>query len=270
MENPRPDRITSASAGQSTRPQASWRQALRSLNYHVGAMIRWRWLARAVAPFLDGGALRVLDAGSGNGDYAFRLARRYTRASFHGVDVDAEHVSACQARLRAAPLSNLIFAQGDLTRSQGTNLYDLIYNVDVLEHIADDRAAIANLARALRPGGWLIIHTPLALQRHWLRRFDVDRCPRADHVRQGYDEQDLKTKVREADLEIASVRYTHGRWGTLAWELWQLARPSVLARTLLWPLAMLLIGLEMASPSSWHNCILLEAKAPLAQPPSAS
>jgi cyclopropane fatty-acyl-phospholipid synthase-like methyltransferase len=222
-------------------------------------MIRWRWLQRAVAPFLEKGAPHVLDAGSGNGDHTFRLARRYTHATFHGVDVDGEHVVACQARLRATPLPNLTFALADLTASLGTEAYDLIYNVDVLEHITDDRAALANLAQALRPGGSLIIHTPLASQRHWLGRFNVDRCPRADHVRQGYDEQDLQTKVQESGLEITSVRYTHGPWGTLAWELWSLARPQLLAKVLLWPLAMLLIGLEMTCPSDWRNCILLVA-----------
>lgn len=260
VSSPVPPFGAGASLGRgSTEPQAAWRQALRSLDYHVGATIRWRWLRRAVVPLLNQGAPRVLDAGSGNGDYAFRLARHYTRASIHGVDVDGEHVAACQARLSATPLSNLTFAQADLTESLGTEVYDLIYSVDVLEHISDDRAALANLARALRPGGWLIIHTPLTPQRHWLRRFDLERCPRPDHVRQGYNEEDLLNKVRASGLEVTSVRYTHGRWGTLAWELWMLARPYPLAKVLLWPLTMLLISLEMASPSDWHNCILLQA-----------
>jgi 2-polyprenyl-3-methyl-5-hydroxy-6-metoxy-1,4-benzoquinol methylase len=235
---------------------------VHSLDYHVGAMIRWRWLRRAVAPLLSQGAPQVLDAGSGNGDSAFRLARRYARATIHGVDVDGEHVAACQARLGANPLSNLTFAQADLTESQGMEAYDLIYSVDVLEHILDDRAVLTNLARALRPGGWLIIHTPLTPQQHWLRRFDLERCPRSDHVRQGYKKGDLLDKVRATGLEITSVRYTHGRWGTLAWELWKLARPYPVAKLLLWPLAMLLISLEMASPSDWHNCILLQARRP--------
>jgi 2-polyprenyl-3-methyl-5-hydroxy-6-metoxy-1,4-benzoquinol methylase len=256
--------------GGRTEPPAAWRQALRSLDYHVGAMIRWRWLRQAVAPLLNQprtergmeyqGALQVLDAGSGNGDFAFRLARRYARATIHGVDIDGEHVAACQARLGATPLPNLTFAQADLTESVGTKVYDLTYSVDVLEHISDDQAALANLARALRPGGRLIIHTPLTPQHHWLRRFDLERCPRADHVRQGYNEEDLQAKVRASGLEITSVRHTHGRWGTLAWELWMLARPYPLAKVLLWPLAMLLISLEMASPSDWHNCILLQAR----------
>ena len=236
------------------------RRALLAVDYHVGAKIRWRWLLRAVAPLLAEGAQQVLDAGSGNGDYAFRLARRYPQATLHGVELDADHVAACQARLRAEPLPNLTFTQGDLTEPLGTEVYDLIYSVDVLEHIADDRAALGNLARALRPGGRLLIHTPLVPQRHWLRRFDLDRCVRADHVRQGYGEAELKAKVREAGLEPTSVRYTHGRWGTLAWELWMLARWRLLAKLLLWPLAMLLIGLELACPPSWGNCILLEAR----------
>jgi SAM-dependent methyltransferase len=223
-------------------------------------MIRWRWLQRAVAPLLAAGAPHVLDAGSGNGDYAFRLASHHTQVAIHGVDVDGEHVAACQARLDVTPLSNLTFAQADLTESLGAEAYDLIYSVDVLEHISDDRAALANLARALRPGGWLIIHTPLAPQRHWLRRFDLERCPRSDHVRQGYNEDDLSDKVRASGLGITSVRYTHGRWGTLAWELWMLARPYPLAKALLWPLAMFLISLEMAFTSDWHNCILLQAR----------
>ena len=225
-------------------------------------MIRWRWLQRAVAPFLERNAPHVLDAGSGNGDYAFRLASRYPRAIIHGVDVDGEHVTACWARLQATPLPNLTFAQADLTESLGVEEYDLIYNVDVMEHITDDRAALAHLARALRPGGSLVMHTPLAPQRHWMHQFDVERRPRADHVRQGYNEQDLQAKVQGSGLEITAVRYTHGPWGTLAWELWSLARPHLLARVLFWPLAMLLIALEMVYPSDWRNCILLTATRP--------
>jgi len=252
--------------------------ALRVVDYHVGAEIRWCWLRRAVAPWLAslpsidegrpltgeerGDTLRVLDAGSGNGEYAFRLARRYPQVTIHGVELDGDQVAACRARLRAEPLPNLTFAQGDLTRPLETSGYDLIYSVDVLEHIADDGAALGNLARALRPGGRLLIHTPLVPQRHWLRRFDLDRCVRADHVRPGYGEAALKAKVREAGLEPMAVRYTHGRWGTLAWELWMLARWRLLAKLLLWPLIKLLIALELVFPPAWGNCILLEARKP--------
>jgi len=242
------------------RLKALRRRTVRAVDYHVGAQIRWRWLQRALRPILAGQALRVLDAGSGNGQYIFRLARRYPDCTFHGVELDAAHVAACQAHLQREDRPNLTFSQGDLTQALPIEPVDLIYSVDVLEHISDDEAALGHLAQALRPGGWLFIHTPLRPQRHWLRRFDLERAPRHDHVRQGYTEDELRAKVRGAGLEPVGAIYTHGRWGTLAWELWQMLRWQLVAKVLLWPLAMVLIGLEMLAPPAQGNCILLESR----------
>jgi len=245
-----------------TKLEAARRLLPRAASYHVGAKIRWRRLRRSVSPLLAAGAPRVLDAGSGNGEHTFRLARRYPQATFHGVELDATHVTDCQTRLQSEPLPNLTFARGDLTLPLGRDAYDLVYSVDVLEHIADDRAVLANMARALRPGGNLLIHTPLTPQRHWLRRFDLDRCGRDDHIREGYGEAELRDNVSGAGLVPTQVWYTHGRWGTLAWELWKLAGWRLLPRLLLWPLAMFLIGLETVFPPAWGNCIFLEARRP--------
>lgn len=237
------------------------RWVLRGTDYHVGATIRWRALAAAVAPLLAG-PKNVLDAGSGNGVHAFRLAQRYPHSTFHGVELDAAHVSSCQARSASEPLPNLTFEQGDLTRPLGHAIYDLAYSIDVLEHIEDDRRVLAHLTEALRPGGRLLLHTPLTPQRHWLRRFDLERATRDDHVREGYGEAELLSKVREAGLEPLSLRYTHGRWGTLAWELWQLARWRIVAKLLLWPLAMVLVRVDGMGRLAWGNCVLLEARRP--------
>jgi SAM-dependent methyltransferase len=40
--------------------------------------------------------------------------------------------------------------------------FDLCTCTEVLEHVADDRAAFANLWRVLRPGGWLLFTVPIA------------------------------------------------------------------------------------------------------------
>ena len=242
--------------------RAGYNRLARAVDYHVGAKIRWRWLSRSLRPYLSAGGLRVLDAGSGNGDHTFRLARRYPSATFHGVELDADHIARCQERVSAEGLTNLTFARGDLLDPLGDEEYDLAYNVDVLEHIEDDLAVLQNIAKALRPGGKLVVHTPLTPQRHWLRRFDLDRAQRADHHREGYGIDELREKTLVSGMEQVSMQFTHGPWGTLAWELWSLLRWNLLGKLLLWPLAMFLIGLETAMPHSWGNCVMMQATKP--------
>jgi len=233
--------------------------------YRVGVILRWRWLERSLAPLLmratqHGKPLVVLDAGSGNGLNAFPLARRYPASAWHGVELNPDLVRLCQARSAKEKLPNLTFTQGDLTESQGAERFDLAYSIDVIEHIEEDRLAIGNLARSLRPGGWLLIHTPLAPQRHWFHRFDLDQRAHPMHVREGYTVDDLQAKLREAGLEPLKLIYTHGRWGTLAWELWRLVEESQLLSLLLRLPVELLIAIELAFPPRWGNCVLIEAK----------
>lgn len=238
------------------------RVVARARTYSVGAIIRWRWLASTIAPHLEGRSAEVLDAGCGDGTYAFRLAKRYPSARFRGVDVMASRLSRGQERLAAEPTANLTLEFGDLTENQGEQRYDVIYTIDVFEHIDDDRAALAALARALKPGGRLLLHTPLSPQRHWLKQFDLDHCHRDDHVREGYSVDDLTAKAQAVGLRPAGVHYTHGRWGTLAWELWMLSKGTLWSRVLAWPAIRLLIALEFAGPHTWGNCVLFEAVKP--------
>jgi SAM-dependent methyltransferase len=85
-------------------------------------------------------------------------------------------------------------APGDLALDvTGTGLpgasFDAVLCVHVLEHVPDDRAALRELHRLLRPGGWAIVQVPLMLETtdedpdltdpaERLRRFG-----QADHVR---------------------------------------------------------------------------------------
>ena len=59
------------------------------------------------------------------------------------------------------PLVTMI---GDLTDLEvPSERYDAILCVHVLEHIVDDRSAIGEMWRVLRPGGWAVINVPVAL-----------------------------------------------------------------------------------------------------------
>ena len=78
----------------------------------------------------------------------------------------------------------------------------------VLEHIPDDRRAMSELARVLRPGGWAIVLVPLDAQRAETLEDDaIDSSERrraaywqADHVR--LYGRDFADRLREAGFEV--------------------------------------------------------------------
>jgi len=107
-----------------------------------------RALGRPVA------GLTLLNAGCGTG--GFNVAAERAGAIAWGVDVDPEAVAIARARLgraRAlrAPAEALPFR--DAT-------FDVVYCFSTLEHVADAGRALAEMARVLRPGGALYLHTP--------------------------------------------------------------------------------------------------------------
>lgn len=97
---------------------------------------------------------KVLDAGAGECQYAdFFQQVRYT-----AVDLGIGDSAWTYTRLDAvADLSHLPFAD---------NTFDGALNVVTLEHVTDPARVIAELFRCLRPGGRLLLITPLEWEEH--------------------------------------------------------------------------------------------------------
>ncbi len=99
---------------------------------------------------------RALDMGCGAGLLAEPLAR--LGASVTGVDAAAETVAIARAHAAAGGL-NIDYRQGDAEAVTGET-YDLVTCLEVIEHVADPGAFVAQLARLVAPGGLLILSTP--------------------------------------------------------------------------------------------------------------
>ena len=90
--------------------------------------------------------------------------------------------------------------------------FDLVVHLHVFEHIPDDRAAMAEIARVLRPGALMICQVPQ--RRGQPTDEDLTLSPeenkgrfgQADHVR--YYGDDFEDRLRESGLTVAS--YTAG------------------------------------------------------------
>lgn len=100
---------------------------------------------------------RVLDAACGEGYGSAMLAPAAT--SVLGLDIAESAVA--HARQRYAQHANLRFEQGDCTAlSCGDAQFDLIVSFETLEHVAAQQALVAGFARALAPGGLLVVSSP--------------------------------------------------------------------------------------------------------------
>jgi SAM-dependent methyltransferase len=98
------------------------------------------------------GRLRILDVGCGSGDLLGPL-RRFGAVT--GVDLNPSAVEF--ARGRAVGEVRL----GGIERlPPGLQEFDLVTCLDVLEHVADDARALAELRRVTAPGGYLVVSAP--------------------------------------------------------------------------------------------------------------
>jgi SAM-dependent methyltransferase len=96
---------------------------------------------------------RVLDLGCGVGEYVRAFAREGARA--FGCDIAPGRL--IEARRRGA--EGVVAAAGEWLPFRDGSLDVVVLN-EVIEHVADDRATMREVARVLAPGGHAVIYAP--------------------------------------------------------------------------------------------------------------
>ena len=97
---------------------------------------------------------RILDNGAGLGTYLEAIGRANPASVRVGLEIEHERAVAALARADAIVLGvgeQLPFVD---------NSFDLILSNEVIEHVTDDRASVAEMARVARPGGRIVIFAP--------------------------------------------------------------------------------------------------------------
>ncbi len=180
--------------------------------WHVKKMLR-----SLFAKLQDRQPVQVLDAGTGFGQYAYYMTKTFPSANILAVDIKQDYLDNAKQFFSKTPYKNRIgFGFEDLTDLKTTGPFDLILSVDVMEHIEDDRAVFRNFAKVLNKGGFVVINTP-SDQGGSDVSGDDESSFIGEHVRDGYNIEELQDKLRDAGLTPVEAKYTYGRYGSFAW-----------------------------------------------------
>lgn len=160
----------------------------------------------------------ILDAGMGYGQYDYYLSSLNPDWKIRGVDVKDEQIADCNAFFSRIGRKNVTFAFTDLTAFTDASAYNLILSVDVMEHILEDVAVFRNFHASLQTGGMVLISTPSDQGGSDVHDHDEESFIE-EHVRDGYNINEIQEKLKLAGFSHTEARYQYGKPGQISWRL---------------------------------------------------
>jgi 2-polyprenyl-6-hydroxyphenyl methylase / 3-demethylubiquinone-9 3-methyltransferase len=158
---------------------------------------------RALKPLLG---KMALDVGCGAGLLCEPLARM--GAAVTGVDAAPENVAAAAAHAAQSGLK-VAYRAGELS-AQKLGQFDLVTSMEVIEHVTDPGAFVAELAARLKPDGLMILSTPNRTAASKL--FLVEAAERLGQVPRGTHDwgqfltpDELTELLSDAGLEVTAM-----------------------------------------------------------------
>jgi SAM-dependent methyltransferase len=166
---------------------------------------------------------RVLDLGCGAGRHAFEAWRRGgTVVALDRSEAELKEVRAVAGGMLAA--GELVDgAPGGALNGDALALpardesFDAVIASEVLEHVWDDKGAIAELVRVLRPGGRLAVTVPTRWPERvcWALDYRYHDTP-GGHVRI-YRQHELETKLEAAGCWLRGSHHAHSLHSPYWW-----------------------------------------------------
>lgn len=129
------------------------------------------------------------------------------------IDINQDYIDYLKAKYSFRDTSGFNSFNIDIQNIKSSPLtaekFDTVICLNILEHLKNDREAVANMSSLLEPGGRLIILVPA------LKALYGSMDIAFEHIRR-YNKQDLKSLVCNQDLEIVKFYYLNFL-GLLGW-----------------------------------------------------
>ncbi len=140
----------------------------------------------------------VLEVGCGQGLFLARLNKHYGIKGT-GIDVSRASIEYANKHYKKVDLSFKLSSGGEIPFK--SNSFDFVVTFDVLEHIENQKEAVEEMIRVLKPGGKLLIYTLNKDDKYtldWLReKMGADIYSRALHKRELFVDTKWLKKIVE-------------------------------------------------------------------------
>jgi SAM-dependent methyltransferase len=170
-----------------------------------------------------GPGTKMIDVGAGAGRHSFEAYRR--GADVIAFDMDKEELDNVATMFEAmaeageAPETGRAEAvAGDaLALPYPDDTFDVVVASEILEHVPEDEAAIAELVRVLKPGGKLAVTVPRWLPERlcWLLS-DEYHANEGGHIRI-YKADELRAKVDALGMRFTGSHHAHALHSPYWW-----------------------------------------------------
>jgi SAM-dependent methyltransferase len=164
--------------------------------------------------------MRVLDAGCGSGRHLCESFRT-PGVDVAGVDLNRDDLGKAKGFLSLMAKEQKgrwLVAQADVTKLPfADGSFDIVICSEVLEHIVDNRTAVAELVRVLKPGGDLVVTVPRFLPERicWAISRAYHHEP-GGHIRI-YRKRELMDLLEAAGVRCRRILYRHGLHAPYWW-----------------------------------------------------
>jgi precorrin-6B methylase 2 len=191
----------------------------------------------------------ILDLGCGQGEFSIAMAEAFPNATVDAIDLDTESLRRVQKTVTHFNIKNVNVINSKIQDLPQKEYYDLIFSLDVFEHIKDEEKPYAACYEKLKKGGYLVIKVPnkehvtimpkawFEEHNHWLEE---------EHVGQNDDLPDLIKRFKDHNFTIVSAFYSDGILSRLGWEVSHLfGRGGTIPHLIALPFCKLLMHIDL-------------------------
>ena len=189
--------VSASSSSAEACRRAAQRTGARALEMHSGTPALNAWYFSKFADRVQGD---VLELGSGIGNISELLV--HAADSLVATDVEDEYLALLRSKLSDSAHAEVhrLDLEKELPPALRSRTFDTVLSMNVIEHVADDQAAVRRIVDRLRPGGWMLTYVPAM-------PFAFGAMDEALGHHRRYTLKSFGTLMSGAGLQIARLEY---------------------------------------------------------------